>query len=81
MSLITTKLSAEQAIQQLATQYGVTYQRTALDELGDNITRLSDDEVQLDENQWLLIQLGRAGILTDQEHIQLQLQYLQEHGF
>ena len=46
MSPITTKLSAEQKIQQLATQHNITHQRTALDELGDNITRLSDDEIQ-----------------------------------
>jgi hypothetical protein len=81
MSLVTpttTQLTAKQTIQQLAEQHGIVHQHTALDEWGTAISRLSDSEVELDEMQWLLIELNRAGFLTGQDNAQLHFQYLQE---
>jgi hypothetical protein len=81
MSLVTsttTQLTAKQTIQQLAEQHGIVHQHTALDEWGDAVSKLSDSEVELDEIQWLLVELGRAGILAGQDNTMLHAQYLQE---
>jgi hypothetical protein len=74
----TTQLTAKQTIQQLAEQHGIVHQQSPLDEWGTAISRLSDSEVELDEMQWLLIELNRAGFLTGQDNAQLHFQYLQE---
>jgi hypothetical protein len=74
----TPQLTTKQKIQQLANQNNITHYHSQLDEWGNNISRLSDSEVELDETQWLLIELNRAGILTGKDNSQLHLQYLQE---
>jgi hypothetical protein len=73
-------LTAKQTIWQLAQQHGITHQHSQLDQLGDSITRLSDEEIILNETQWLLIELGRAHILTGRESISLLNRYLQEES-
>jgi hypothetical protein len=73
------QLTAQQKIQQLAQQHGiVVHQRSQLDELGDMFTKLSGDEIELDETQWLLVELGRAGILNGTDNVLLHAQYLNE---
>jgi hypothetical protein len=74
----TPQLTTKQKIQQLANQNNITHHHSQLDEWGNTISRLSDSEVELDETQWLLIELNRAGILTGKDNSQLHLQYLQE---
>jgi hypothetical protein len=73
------QLTAQQKIQQLAQQHGiVVHQHSQLDELGDMFTNLSGDEIELDETQWLLVEIGRAGILKGSENVLLHAQYLSE---
>jgi hypothetical protein len=40
-------LTAKQTIEELARQHGIIHDRSQLDELGDAMSRLSDDEVHL----------------------------------
>jgi hypothetical protein len=71
-------LTAKQQIDLLATQHGIVYQQTQLDDLADTYARLSDAEVELDETELLLLELDRAGILAGHDNGLLHLQYLQE---
>jgi GrpB-like predicted nucleotidyltransferase (UPF0157 family) len=71
-------LTAKQQIDLLAAQHDITYQKTQLDELADTYSRLSDNEVELDETELLLLELDRAGILTGKDNGLLHLQYLHE---
>jgi hypothetical protein len=72
------QLTAQQTIEQLAKQHGITHHHTPIDTWGNHISQLSDSEVELDEIQWLLIELGRARILTGKDNTMLHAQYLQE---
>ena len=71
-------LTAKQQIDLLVEQHGVIYRHTQLDELADTYSRLSDNEVELDETELLLLELDRAGILTGKDNGLLHLQYLRE---
>jgi hypothetical protein len=62
----------------LATANGVSYIKTSMDRLTDTITRLSDDEVHLDEIEQLLIALERAGIVASGNVVPLHINYLRE---
>ena len=55
--------AAGQVIADLAQQHGVTYVRTRYDALADTFTRLSDDEVETDATEKLLIALMRRRII------------------
>lgn len=46
-------LTAKQQIDLLAEQHGIIYHQTQLDELADTYSRLSDNEVELDETELL----------------------------
>jgi hypothetical protein len=74
----TSKLTAKQTIHQLAKQHGINHQHTEFDDWCDKISELSDSDVKLDETQLLLVELGRAGILTGKDNTLLHGQYLQE---
>jgi hypothetical protein len=74
----TPQLTTKQKIQHLANQHNITHHHSQRDEWGNTISQLSDSEVELDETQWLLIELNRAGILTGKDNSQLHLQYLKE---
>lgn len=65
-------------IRSMADQLGVAYQRTAVDDLANHITRLSDDDVVLDETELLLVALQRAGHLTRREAVLMQADYLRQ---
>jgi len=71
-------ISAKQEIHQLARKHGIVYKRSAIDDWADSITRLSGDDVTLDETECLLVVLGRANILTDRETTILHARYLKE---
>jgi hypothetical protein len=75
---ITTELTAKQKIDLLAQENNLVHSHSQLDEIGATFSRLSDDEVELDRTQWLLVELNRAGILTGKDNTLLHAQYLQE---
>lgn len=67
-----------QFILDLAEAHNVTYVETPLDSLANVITRLSDDEVHLDEVENLLIALERAGIIPSGNVMPIHVNYLKE---
>ena len=66
------------AIRALAERHAVAYSQTASDVLAHHVTRLSGDDVVLDEPELLLIALQRAGHLSRAEAVLLQADYLRE---
>lgn len=67
-----------QSIIHLAERHGVSYRSTATDAWAQEVTRLADDDVILDEVELLLIALQRAGHLSRAEALRLQVSYLRE---
>jgi hypothetical protein len=51
---------------------------TAIDDLAHHITRLSGDDVILDETELLLVALQRAGHLSWREAVLMQADYLRQ---
>lgn len=73
------RLTAKEQIHQLAAAHNISHDRhSGLDLLAIDISRLSDAETDTDEIQWLLVELGRAGILTGRASTELHSQYLEE---
>ena len=62
----------------LAAIHGVSYVKTPYDELAEVITRLSDDDVVMDETELLLIALERAGAIPSEAVVPLHINYLRE---
>lgn len=62
----------------LASTHGVAYVEMPADKLADTITRLSDDDVHLDEVEHLLIALERAGVVASDSVVPLHINYLRE---
>lgn len=62
----------------LASTHGVAYVETPTDKQADAITRLSDDDVHLDEIERLLIALERAGVVASDSVVPLHINYLRE---
>ena len=65
-------------IRRLAAQHRVTYVQTSSDQLALHMTRLADDAIRPDEIERLLFALQRAGHLSRQQLVHLQVQYLRE---
>ena len=65
-------------VRDLAGRHGVVYVEAPYDGLAEVITRLSGDEVDLDEVELLLFALQRAGVITTKDVVELQLNYLRE---
>jgi len=65
-------------IRALARLHSVSYQRSRLDDLADQITRLAGDDVELDDVQKLLIALRRADILSAREMTRYHVAYLRQ---
>ena len=65
-------------IRRMARKYHIAYIRAQRDTLADHMTRLSGDDVELDEIEQLLIALQRAGHLTRIQVTRLQANYLRE---
>jgi hypothetical protein len=68
--------TAAVAIRALAERHYVTYRQTALDVFGSHVTRLSGDDVTLDEPALLLLALRRAGHISSEEAAGLHGDYL-----
>jgi hypothetical protein len=62
----------------LANSHGVIYHKTPYDELAETITRLSDDDVEMDDVELLLIALERAGVIGSEYVVPLHVNYLRE---
>lgn len=67
-----------QFIVSLAGRHAVRYERTRGDELAQTFTRLSGDEVRLDEAEELLLVLQRADVITAAEAFELFNRYHEE---
>ena len=65
-------------IQQMAARHKVAYVPTRADLLANDMTRLADDTIKLDEVECLLIALQRAGHISRDQLVQLQARYLRE---
>jgi hypothetical protein len=63
-------------VRDLALKHHVSYKETASDVLAGHITRLSDDDVELDKTQLLLLALRRAGYVSSSQALQLLGAYL-----
>lgn len=63
-------------IRALAEQHRVAYTETAIDVLGHHITRLSGDDVVLDDTELLLLALERAGHVSGVDAVCLHAAYL-----
>ena len=63
-------------IHALARQHNVAYTETAIDVFGNHITRLSGDDVVLDETELLLLALERAGHISGVDAVSLHAAYL-----
>jgi len=57
-------------------RHHVRYRQTALDVFGSHVTRLSGDDVTLDEPALLLLALRRAGHISSEEAARLHGDYL-----
>lgn len=68
----------EAFISSLASRHHVTYKQSVGDQLAEQITRLSDDDVKLDHIEKLLIALERAGIVPRNNFVPLHVGYLRE---
>jgi hypothetical protein len=65
-------------IMDLSHRYGVTYIKTPDDELAVLITQLSDDDIEMDDVELLLIALERAGVVASENVVPLHINYLRE---
>ena len=74
----TSHSTAKERIWQLAQQHGVEHHHSQLDAINEAISQLADNEVELDETQWLLVELGRAQVITGREQISLNTRYMRE---
>lgn len=69
----------EQAVRDLADEYGMTAGREFLDDWTDQISSLSgEDGEPADEVEQLIIALGRAGVIEEAQAVEIQLQYMRE---
>jgi hypothetical protein len=73
-----TENSTAAYIRGLAAEHHVTYIQTPSDLLALHMTRLADDEIRPDEIECMLFALHRAGHLSRQQLVHLQVQYLRE---
>jgi hypothetical protein len=69
---------AEATIRALAERFNISYTETATDVLGHHITRLSGDDVQLDDTELLLLELERAGHINGVDAVRLHADYLRQ---
>lgn len=72
------KVGVKAYIEALAQQHGIVYKRTALDDLAETFSRLSDKEVSLDATQDLLVAILRAKIITGRQGMRLLHNYMKE---
>ena len=75
---ILTLSSTAASIREMAERHRVSYIPTQSDLLATHITRLSSDNVRLDEIECMLIALQRAGHISRDQLVHLQACYLRE---
>jgi hypothetical protein len=75
---IVTQNSTAAYIRGLAAQHHVNYVQTPSDQLALHMTRLADDAIRPDEVECMLFALHRAGHLSRQQLVHLQVKYLRE---
>lgn len=68
----------KQYITDLDKKHNITYSKTYGDEWAETVTRLSDDDVDADEIEDLVIALKRAGIISGKDMAELLVNYLRE---
>lgn len=79
MSTVVDKTDIAKSVRDLADQYEIDCSQTATDLLAGHFTRLCGDDVKpLDETQYLLVALRRAGHIKGPEFIELQAAYLRQ---
>ncbi len=74
-----TRLSAKDEILALARQHGVSYEPTELDQLADDMARLSGEDGKLDEVEEILLALERAGKISTPEADRFHVAYMRQH--
>lgn len=72
--------NVEGYVRALASAHGVSLEEDAYDRLAQVLTKLSDDDVELDEVERLLVKLKRKGVIEKTEMLMLQLEYLEGNG-
>lgn len=70
--------TAEQVVRDLARRHRIDAGRTAIDDWADDVTRLSGDDVSLDEVEELIVGLRRSGAVDGAELTRLHSRYLDE---
>ncbi len=65
-------------ITDMAKQHNIAYVKTFADEWADTVTRLSDDGIESDDIEDLLLALKRAEILNAEDMLSLIVNYLRE---
>jgi hypothetical protein len=73
-------ISAKEHILALAQSHGVVYRPDPLDDLADAFTRLSGDDVELDDTELLLLALARAGCVSVEEADRLHIAYMRQRS-
>ena len=73
-----TNFPVEAIIRDLAKRHGITAQRIGIDDLANTFARLLDEEVETDEVEQLVINLGRANIISGKKAIELLGKYLEQ---
>lgn len=69
--------NVEEYVRALASAHGVTPEEDAYDRMAHVLTKLSGDDVELDEVERLLVGLKRKGVIEKTEMLMLQLEYLE----
>jgi hypothetical protein len=72
--------SAQEEILALARKHRITYEPTPLDELGNAITRLAGNNVELDQTELVLLALRRTGRLSTQDADRLHIAYMRQRA-
>lgn len=75
-TVMTGEKGVEAYVRALASEHGVSEQEDYYDRLARVLTKLSDDDVELDEVERLLVALKRKGVIEKTEMLMLQLEYL-----
>ena len=70
--------TAREIVRDLATENGVRYRRSGLDDWAEGVSRLAGDDVSLDRTEELIVALRQAGVITGAERTALHAQYLLE---
>ena len=71
--------AAQNEILALARKHGVAYKPMPLDKLGEAMSRLAGDDVELDDTELLLLALERAGHLSAKDANRLHVAYMNQH--